>query len=592
MGSKLRRGAARVTSDRAGLAVMAGVAALATSLATTPARAGLEICNQTSVHRSIAIGYSQDDAWTSEGWWNLDPGQCATPVEDDLAQRYYYYRAEAEDGSFPGEGYSFCTVAGAFTIVGDEDCEDRGYVTEDFREIDTGEVATTFAHAITDAALETATTADGDATGVVTGPADSGLRICNRTDVERFLAIGYSKDDQWTSEGWWTLEPDQCATPIEGDLTQQFYYYRAEDPDEQFNGEGYVFCAVDDAFTIVGDENCEARGYEELDFREIDTGPEARGYVFVMDADSMAVGSGSSEPPGTDTTSGPADAGLRICNQSGIPRFLAIGYSKDDQWTSEGWWTLDTGECATPVEGDLTQRFYYYRAEDPSEAFEGEGYAFCTVDDAFTIIGDQDCAGRGYEEHDFSEIDTGPEAPGYVFVIGKGDGIPASGARPEAPAAPPSPPTGAGGKGAAAEDAGGPVPTTPSGGDVPPGAPEDAGEDTRGDTQGEVGDDPVERTRAGIQGRWQSRDDHHAAIRFGDGRYFDYYEGDLMADGAYSVAMACPDNPGSGGEDPVIIVRLPGDAAPSCYSVMYMDATSLEMLALPRGNLLRYQRSE
>lgn len=651
MGSQLRHGAARVLPSGVGLALLAGAATVMAGVALSPAWAGLEICNHTDVHRSVAIGYAQDDAWISEGWWNLDPGQCAMPVAGDLGQRYYYYRAETEDGGFPGEGYTFCTEPGAFTIVGDEGCEDRGYATEDFREIDTGEVATTFAYAITDAALATGEF-DANAADAVTGPAESGLHICNRTDVDRNVAIGYSRDDIWTSEGWWTLEPGQCATPIEGELTQRYYYFRAEDPGEFYEGEGYTFCAVDDAFTIVGDENCEDRGYDTLSFSEIDTGPEARGYVFVLDADTlgpMDIDAGpAAEAPGSDTSSGPTDSGLRICNQSSVSRFLAIGYLRDDQWMSEGWWHLETGQCADPIEGDLTQRFYYYRAEDPNEQFEGEGYMFCTIDDAFTIVGDENCEARGYEEHDFSEIDTGPEALGYVFVIGQdgGEAPPADGTD-----------TGALERPDPAPNVAGDAPATPSHGGqdgtqggaiditgVFLGCDVDAGATvctvraaeghhvisdadtaqavmdtfrglapsqrvrvrgvllTEGDASVAVlartvtplgsGDDPAEKARHGVLGGWRSLDDPQVLIRFEDGRYSDYYQGDLTAEGTYAVAMACPDTPGSGGEDPVLVVRISGEEAPFCYSVMYMDGASLEMLALPRGNLLRYQRSD
>ena len=653
MGSQLRRRATRVPSGRVGLVLLAGAVLLATSLAASPARAGLEICNHTDVHRSVAIGYAQDDDWVSEGWWNLDPGQCAIAVEGDLSQRYYYYRAEAEDGDFPGDDYTFCTKPGAFTITGDENCEDRGYVTEDFREIDTGEVATTFAYAITDAALAV-TKPDVSAADAVTGPTNSGLHICNRTDVDRNVAVGYTRNDVWTSEGWWTLEPGQCANPIDGNLTQRYYYVRAEDPDEYFDGEGYTFCAVDDAFTIVGDENCEDRGYETLSFSEIDTGPEAPGYVFVLDAETIGAtrsGPDRTEAPGSDTSTGPAASDLRICNQSGVSRFLAVGYLQDDQWTSEGWWHLEAGQCADTIEGDLTHRYYYYRAEDPNERFDGEDYMFCTIDDAFTIVGDENCEARGYEEHSFSEIDTGPEAPGYVFVIGQEDEDEDVTVAPHLRGKPDT--SFAAGADSALTTAGGAPADSTQGAHGEPvaftgvflGCDVDAGAtlctvrasegryvigdaDTaqavmdilrdlepsrrvrvrgailaRSDDSIDIlarsvapvdsADDPAERARTGIQGGWQSLDDPLALIRFEDGRYADYHQGEVTAEGSYAVAMACPaGTPGSDGEDPVIVVRTAGEDAPACYTVMYLDGVSLDMLALPRGDLLRYQRRD
>lgn len=127
--------------------LLAGLLAL--GLAGT-AEAGLEICNDTDQVQSIAIGYKGDTDWTSEGWWNLDPGACATLVEGDLKKRYYYYFADAPGREFKGQNYLFCVQDQPFTIVGDTGCEDRGFQSLDFREIDTGETATEFTLSLVD----------------------------------------------------------------------------------------------------------------------------------------------------------------------------------------------------------------------------------------------------------------------------------------------------------------------------------------------------------------------------------------------------------------------------------------------------------
>lgn len=119
-------------------------AALMLLLAAQDAQAGLEICNETGQRQSVAIGYKGDTDWTSEGWWNIAPGACATPVGSDLDKRYYYYFAESAGARFASQNYVFCTKSEEFTIIGDTDCEDRGYTTERFREIDTGETAVAF----------------------------------------------------------------------------------------------------------------------------------------------------------------------------------------------------------------------------------------------------------------------------------------------------------------------------------------------------------------------------------------------------------------------------------------------------------------
>lgn len=111
---------------------------------TAPAVAGLEICNETTATRSIAIAYSEKKQWTSEGWWVVKPGECKTVVGGDLKQRYYYYHASARDITFEGENYFFCATPKSFTIVGEENCKERGYQRRNFRKIDTGKKAKTF----------------------------------------------------------------------------------------------------------------------------------------------------------------------------------------------------------------------------------------------------------------------------------------------------------------------------------------------------------------------------------------------------------------------------------------------------------------
>ncbi|MEQ9258987.1 MAG: DUF1036 domain-containing protein [Roseovarius sp.] len=123
---------------------LAGLAGAGAWLMAGPAVAGLEICNQTDLKQSVAIGHMVDGEWTSEGWWNLDPGACAEPVGGDLANRYYYYRAEAAGAEFEDEGVFFCTIDSEFTIAGQDDCAERGYGRVGFRKIDTGPTATSY----------------------------------------------------------------------------------------------------------------------------------------------------------------------------------------------------------------------------------------------------------------------------------------------------------------------------------------------------------------------------------------------------------------------------------------------------------------
>ncbi|MBE1285431.1 MAG: DUF1036 domain-containing protein [Rhodobacteraceae bacterium] len=104
-----------------------------------PVFAGLTICNESDIRATIAIGYKGDNGWTSEGWWGVEPGDCSVVIKGDLPKRYYYWRATTKAGPFPEGGYRFCTQSDAFTIVGDEDCDARGYSSALFNEEDIGD---------------------------------------------------------------------------------------------------------------------------------------------------------------------------------------------------------------------------------------------------------------------------------------------------------------------------------------------------------------------------------------------------------------------------------------------------------------------
>ena len=59
-----------------------------------------------------------------------------------------------------------------------------------------------------------------------------------------------------------------------------------------------------------------------------------------------------------------ANALLDICNRGStrISR-LAIGYSEGGDWRSDGWWSMNPGECRRVYEYDLNnsgKMFYYY----------------------------------------------------------------------------------------------------------------------------------------------------------------------------------------------------------------------------------------
>jgi uncharacterized membrane protein len=116
--------------------------------ALTPlsAHAAFLFCNKTELSIEAAFGYREASGWVSEGWWQIQPGQCARVFNNQLNQRFYFYYAHelapiGKDGKKPlawGGKYAFCADSKAFKIEGDADCESRGYRIQGFQEVDVG----------------------------------------------------------------------------------------------------------------------------------------------------------------------------------------------------------------------------------------------------------------------------------------------------------------------------------------------------------------------------------------------------------------------------------------------------------------------
>lgn len=123
-------------------------------------------------------------------------------------------------------------------------------------------------------------------------PVFAAMSFCNKTTGAIESALGYRGDDgddggaSWVSEGWWRIEPGQCARVYAAPLSQRFYFYYAhalapsarESVPTEWTGK-YVFCTNPKAFRIEGDGNCGKRKFQSLGFQELDVGPNARDYT-------------------------------------------------------------------------------------------------------------------------------------------------------------------------------------------------------------------------------------------------------------------------------------------------------------------------
>jgi uncharacterized membrane protein len=116
------------------------------------ARADFRICNNTASRISIAVAYTDGQAWVSEGWWNLKSTNCETLLRGPLAAQYYYvYGMDESGGEWKGKAF-MCTRDREFRIEGRQDCYVRGYDRTGFFEVDTGKDAKNWTVQLTDPA--------------------------------------------------------------------------------------------------------------------------------------------------------------------------------------------------------------------------------------------------------------------------------------------------------------------------------------------------------------------------------------------------------------------------------------------------------
>ncbi len=109
-------------------------------------------------------------------------------------------------------------------------------------------------------------------------------------------------------------------------------------------------------------------------------------------------------------TPAPAQADLRMCNQTASKVGIALGYRDPQGWVTEGWWDVAPKACETLLKGALAARFYYVFAVDYTRGGEWNGRSLmCTKDREFTIRGVEDCLARGLDRNGFYEVDTGEQ---------------------------------------------------------------------------------------------------------------------------------------------------------------------------------------
>ena len=116
--------------------------------------------------------------------------------------------------------------------------------------------------------------------------AHASMVFCNHTRAALDVAFGYHENKGWISEGWWRIEPSQCARVYKKKLTERFYFYYVATPDaverkaQTLTKGVYRFCVAPKAFHAKGNSNCAEQGMEDRGFESLDVGAGTRNFTF------------------------------------------------------------------------------------------------------------------------------------------------------------------------------------------------------------------------------------------------------------------------------------------------------------------------
>jgi len=119
---------------------------------------------------------------------------------------------------------------------------------------------------------------------LIASEARAEFRVCNGTQNLVGVAIGYRAKEGWITEGWWQVPATTCATLIEGELQSRYYYLYAEDAARGGRWTGDVnMCVAENEFKVTGVQDCFARGFQRMGFKEYDTGRQGSWMVQLSD---------------------------------------------------------------------------------------------------------------------------------------------------------------------------------------------------------------------------------------------------------------------------------------------------------------------
>ena len=297
------------------------------------------------------------------------------------------------------------------------------------------------------------------------------LSLCNRTSYRMDVALGLERRAMVETRGWITIDPGQCKQVLDGAYDADMSYVHAKTPavygsaplPQTGNAD---FCVRETTFQIADGRGCPVS--QQVRFTAARPSDSPRGPVINLaeeadydDAQARLAGiqrllviAGYDANPIDGIQGGktqaaitrfladrklPADAvndpdffatlltaaqspeghGFAWCNDTAYPVMAAIGAAEAGAIVTRGWYRVEAGQCVRPdMRGEQKKIYSYAEAvDDKGAALKKNGVALtwggdvplCTRDGRFELSDNKDCAARGLNAANFSEVDLAKE---------------------------------------------------------------------------------------------------------------------------------------------------------------------------------------
>jgi uncharacterized membrane protein len=308
------------------LVVLAGLMAVA-----APARADVSICNRTSYRMHVAAGFERGPLVSTQGWLDIDPGQCKPAQAGEADMVYLHARTPPIYGAAPLPQHGdadFCLREGDFqfsnaracpmsqqarfsaakpsesltgpsvNLAEEADYDEAqarlagiqrlltiaGYDATPIDGVDGAKTKTALARFLRDQKLTSEAVNQADffdkLSAAALHPEGAGFSWCNQTNYPVMAALGLVDMGSIVTRGWYRVPAGGCLKPdVSGEPMRFYSYAEAVDANGRtIQREGaplawggkVMLCTRDGRFEVSNQKDCATRGLNTAGFAVIE----------------------------------------------------------------------------------------------------------------------------------------------------------------------------------------------------------------------------------------------------------------------------------------------------------------------------------